>query len=209
MPDLALKCYALLYTKYGTREFSGNSLSWFLSAPMRRKIFHVLAKRRWLERTGRDRYRCIPPGKVLREMFQFKVFEKMKKAKRPWCFTKASAVEIWTDFSYVQRSWEYSPYFIKILKRDLPYWKNFLRSNDISFFVQGAGSAMGEFVVLEPVNRLEWEIRHGFPVDRLKNVVKFCVNRATFEYPLAYLALKYKMKIKVDPRVMEKVAEAL
>ena len=210
MPDYALKCYALLYTKYGTEEFDQGSLSWFLSEPMRKKIFHVLTKGGWLRRVSRGKYACIRPEEVFRKQFEFKVPEMMGAAKRPWCYTSASAVEIWTDFSYVQRSWEYSPYFIKVLRRDIRYWKRFFRANGISVFVREAGSAIGEFVVLNPVEKLDYVTHEGSPVDRLEDVVKFCErNSSTFEYPLAYLARKHGLDVKVDWRIMEKAAEAM
>lgn len=210
MPEYALRCYALLYTKYGTEEFDQGSLSWFLSEPMRKKIFHVLTKEGWLRRVGRGRYVCVQPEEAFRRQFEFKVPELMEAAGRPWCYTGASAVEIWTDFSYVQRSWEYSPYFIRVMKRDIRYWKRFFRGSDIRVFLREAGSAIGEFVVLDPVEKLGCVTYAGSSVDRLEEVVKFCEkNSSTFEYPLAYLVRKHGLDVKVDRRVMEKVAEAI
>ncbi|MBA7598588.1 hypothetical protein ES703_05606 [subsurface metagenome] len=206
----ALRCYALLYTKYGTKEFDQGSLAWFLSEPMRKKIFHVLTKGGWLWRIGRGRYACIRPDEVFRRQFEFKTPEMLKSAERSWCYAGASAVEIWTDFSYVQRSWEYSPYFIKVLKRDIGYWRRFFRGESISVFVREAGSAIGEFVVLEPVEKLDHIMHEGSPVDNLEGVVRFCErNLSAFEYPLAYLAQKYGLDVEVDQRIEEKVAEAL
>lgn len=210
MPEYALKCYGLLYTKYGTEEFDQGSLSWFLSEPMRKKIFHVLTKEGWLRRVGRGRYACVRPEEVFRRQFEFKIPEIMMAAERSWCYTKASAVEIWTDFSYVQRSWEYSPYFIKVAKRDIHYWRRFFRANGIKVFVREAGSAIGEFVVLDPVEKLDCVTCAGSPVDSLEDVARFCEeNSSTFEYPLAYLARKHRLDVRVDPRIMEKVAEAI
>jgi hypothetical protein len=206
----ALRCYALMYTKYGTTEFDQNTLAWFLSEPMRKKIFHVLTKAGWLRRAGRGRYTCVRPDEIFRKQFEFKVPEILGSAERTWCYTGASAVEIWTNFSYVQRSWEYSPCFIKVLKRDIAYWRGFLRGKGISVFVREAGSAIGEFVVLEPVEKLGCVTQVGSPVDSLEDTARFCEeNSAIFEYPLAYLARKYGLDVKVDPRIREKVVEAL
>lgn len=177
---------------------------------MRKKIFHVLTKEGWLRRVGRGRYTCVRPEEVFRRQFEFKVPEIVRAAEKPWCYTKASAVEIWTDFSYVQRSWEYSPYFMKVVKRDVRYWKKFFRAHGIRAFVREAGSAIGEFVVLNPVEKLDCVTHAGFPVDNLGDVIRFCEeNSSTFEYPLAYLARKYGLDVKVDRRIMEKVVEAL
>jgi hypothetical protein len=177
---------------------------------MCKKVFHVLTREGWLRRVGRGKYRCVRPEEVFRRQFEFKVPGFLEAAKRPWCFTGASAVEIWTDFSQVQRSWEYSPYFIKVRRRDLLYWKEFFRKRGIGAFVEGAGSAIGEFVVLEPVERLDHVMHGGWPVDRLERVVKFCEhNSSTFEYPLACLIRRYGLQKKVDHRVMEKAAEVL
>ncbi len=51
-------------------------------------------------------------------MVQFKVPKLLSEATRKYAYTRASAVEVWTDFSYMQRSWEHSPYFVKVLKED-------------------------------------------------------------------------------------------
>lgn len=208
--NYALKCYALLYTKYGTRGFDQASLAWFLSEPMRKKIFHVLTKGGWLRRVGRGRYICVRPDEVFRRWFEFKVPEILDAAKRSWCYTRASAVEIWTDFSYVQRSWEYSPYFIKVLKKDIRYWKGLFKPHDINVFIREARSTIGEFVVLDPVEKIDYVTYGGSPVDILEATMEFCEeNSSVFEYPLAYLAKKHGLDVKVDQRIREKVAEAL
>lgn len=177
---------------------------------MRKKVFHVLTKEGWLRRVSRGKYVCIRPEDVFRKQFEFKVPEILTTAKKPWCYARASAVEVWTDFSYVQRSWEYSPYFIKVLKKDTRYWEGLFSAYDINVFTREAGSAIGEFVVLDPVEKLDPVTYKGSPVDRLEDVVKFCEeNLSTFEYPLAYLAKKHGVRVMVDQRIMDKVAEAI
>ena len=62
----------------------------------------------------------------------------MKQAEKPYAFTGLSAIEIWSDYSYVQRGIEKSPYFIKVLKKDIAYWKRFFNSNNIPNYIKKA-----------------------------------------------------------------------
>jgi len=119
-----------------------------------------------------------------------------------------SAAEIWTDFSYIQRSWEHSPYFIKIKDSDLDYWKQFLSKNGIPFFMK-EGTFIGEFIILYPQRSLKCSVHNGFPVERLVDTIKFCQNNSLFEYPLAYLKKKFNLKIKINKELMEKIKEAV
>jgi len=212
IPVYAQEVYAVLYNRFKERPFDSNYLRWFISEPMMKKTLHVLEKKGWIRRLDRGSYCCINPDKVFRDMVRLKVPELLSKANKPYAYAKVSAAEIWTDFSYMQRSWEHSPYFIKVLKKDLNYWVEYLRSHKIKSFVKEAKPALGEFVVLLPEERLSYDMHNGKPVEKLVDVVKFCEeNIETFEYPLAYLIKKYKIKSSVDMdiRVLQEAAKAI
>jgi len=209
IPKYALRAYGLLYTKYGAEEgFSQDNLNWIVSSSMRKKIFSVLLNSGWIAKISRRAYGCIEPKIIFSALFSFKVPDVLKKSKREYCYSKMSAVEILTDFSYIQRSWEHSPYFVKIKEADLGYWKGFLSKEGIPFFIE-EGSFIGEFIILEPQKRLSCSIYNGFPVENLGIVVKFCQKNPLFEYPLAYLKQKFALKIKVKKEFIEKVKEAM
>jgi hypothetical protein len=179
---------------------------------MVKKTLHVLEKRRWVQRVRKGSYVCINPDEIFRSMVQFRVPGLLKEAGRKYSYTGASAVEVWTDYSYIQRSWEHSPYFVKVLKKDLKSWIHYFRGHKVNVFVEDAKPAIGEFVVLFPEERLEPEVYGGDPVDKLNEVVSFCErNIDAFEYPLAYLKSKFGVKTKerIDERVLAEAAKVV
>jgi len=42
----------------------------------------------------------------------------MSEAGMRYAYTEASAVEVWTDDSYIQRSWSTHSYFVRVLRSD-------------------------------------------------------------------------------------------
>lgn len=209
IPRYALRAYGLLYAKYNIKgEFSQDSLNWIVSLSMRKKIFAVLLNSGWIIKKSRRIYTCVDPKIIFNSLFLFKVENALKKSEREYYYSKMSAVEIWSDFSYIQRSWEHSPYFIKIKENDLDYWAEFLSKEGIPFFIK-EGSFIGEFVILDPEKKLKYCMHNGFPVEKLNDVVKFCQNNSLFEYALAYLTQKFNLKIKIRDELIEKVKEAI
>jgi hypothetical protein len=211
-PTFAQQAYAILYNRFGDQPFESNYLDWFLSKGMVKKTLHVLEKRRWVQRVRKGSYVCINPEEIFRSMVQFRVPALLKEAGKKYAYTGASAVEVWTDYSYIQRSWEHSPYFVKVLRKDLKSWTHYFREHKVNVFVQDAKPAIGEFVVLFPEERLEPEVYGGDPVDKLNEVVRFCErNIDAFEYPLAYLKSKFGVKTRetIDERVLAEAAKAV
>lgn len=209
IPKYALRAYGLFYAKYGdNEEFSQDNLNWIVSSSMRKKIFSVLLNSGWIAKKSRRTYVCIDPKTIFNSLFSFKVPDILKTSKKEYCYSEMSAVEIWTDFSYIQRSWEHSPYFIKIKEEDSDYWKEFLSKEGIPFFIK-EGTFIGEFMILEPQKKLRCSVHNGFPVENLDASVKFCQDNSLFEYPLAYLKQKFNLKIKVKKELLEKAREAV
>lgn len=211
-PTFAQQAYAILYNRFGDQPFESNYLDWFLSKGMVKKTLYFLEKRRWVQRVRKGSYVCINPDEIFRSMVQFKVPRLLTEAERHYSYTGASAVEIWTDYTYMQRSWEHSPYFVKVLKEDVKFWTQHFRNHKINVFIREAEPAISEFVVLFPQERLEREVYNNIPVDKLSEVTRFCEkNIETFEYPLAYLKSKFRVKTreKIDKRVLEEAARVI
>ena len=106
----------MFFSKYGSREaFSQSELNWIVGKSMRKKIFSLLLRSGWLKKVSRTTYRCTSPDIVVRGLLEFKIPEIIKQSEKNYAFTNLSAIEIWSDYSYVQRSKAKSPYFIKVL----------------------------------------------------------------------------------------------
>lgn len=191
IPQYGLKAYALLFSKYGVqKEFKQSELDWIVSSSMKKKIFAMLLRSGWIKKHSNRTYTCINPSNVIKGLLEFRVPEIMNKAEKEYSFTKLSALEIWSDFSYVQRGREKSPYFIKILRKDLKYWKNFFNTHEIPNYV-GSGATIGEYVILIPVSRLSFEEKSGFKVEPLKEAIHYAKSNDMFAYASEYMQSKY------------------
>jgi hypothetical protein len=191
IPQYGLRAYALFFTKYGISEdFKQNELDWSVSQSMKKKIFSLLLNSGWVEKTSRNTYRCREPKKILNGLVDFKVNEIIKNAEKTYAFTNLSAVEIWSDYSYVLRGLEKSPYFIKILKKDLAYWKSFFNKNNIPNYIN-KGSTIGEYVIFIPVKKLKYEEKFGLKVEPLSITMNIAKENNVYSYALEYMRKKY------------------
>lgn len=191
IPPYGLKAYALLFSKYGVRtEFRQSALDWIVSISMKKKIFSLLLRSGWIKKHSTNTYTCAEPSEAIKGLLEFRVPEMIKTAKKDYAFTQLSAVEIWSDFSYVQRGREKSPYFIKVQRKDLKYWKDFFHSNEIPNYV-GSGTTIGEYVILIPVSCLSFVEKDGFKVDLLKETKQYASSNEIYNYALKYIISKY------------------
>ena len=202
--------YSLLYLKFADKQFDLNSIRWYFSRQMLKKLVFNLVESGWLKSPVRGVYACISPKDAVSDLFKPKVEIALSESGLSYCFTKASSAEVWSDETYIQRSWEYSPFFVKVLKKDLPKWKQFLDSKEIKFFTEAPSNTVGEFVVLVPVASMKIDFHNGKPVEPLQETISFCeANKDSFEYVLAYLSGKYKKKTTASKEMLAKAREAL
>lgn len=210
VPSYAQQAYAILYNRFASDSFPGDHLGWFISRSMVKKTLHTLEKAGWIRRVEKGRYVCVRADDVFKSMVEFKVPRLLASRGREYAYTETSAVEVWTEYSYIQRSWEHSPYYVKVLRKDLPYWVEYFRKHRVNVFVDKAENSLGEFVILKPHERLSYEVHNGMPVDSLGEVVRYCEKHIdSFEYPLAYLKGKFKVKTRasIDRRVLEEAVK--
>ena len=192
VPQYCLRAYALFFTKHGSKEsFKQSELDWLVSQSMRKKIFSLLLKSGWIKKSTKNRYRCIEPKKVVIGLLEFRVPEIIKESKKPYAFTGLSAVEIWSDYVYVQRGIERSPYFIKILKKDLNYWKEFFNKKNMPNYVN-EGSTIGEFVILMPVEKVKAVYKENLKVCSLKETFNIAKENEMYAYAYDYMRKKYE-----------------
>lgn len=191
IPPYGLRAYALFYAKHGfNEEFGQKELDWIVGGSMKKKIFALLLNAGWITKKQRSTYVCISPEKIFRQMLTYKVAQIIKKAEKNYCFTGLSAIEIWSDYSYVQRSWEKSPYFIKVLKKDLKYWQNFFNSYKIPNYLN-SGSSIGEYVILIPVSDLKFREKESLKVEGLHETMQMAKNNNIYLYAYNYMKEKY------------------
>ncbi len=191
IPQYGLKAYALLFSKHGVQgEFRQSELDWIVSPSMKKKIFSLLLRSGWIRKNQKGNYSCTSPSEAITGLLEFRVPEIIQNAEKPYAFTQLSAVEIWSDFSYVQRGMEKSPYFIKVLRKDLKYWTAFFNNNEIPNYI-GSGATIGEFIILIPVKSLSYDEKNGFKVDSLNEAMQYAKSNDVYAYASEYMESKY------------------
>ena len=192
IPQYGLKAYALFFARHkDEEEFKQSELDWIVGQSMKKKIFSLLLRAGWVKKQSDNTYICINPEIVINSLLEFKVPQIIKEAEKDYAFTNLSAVEIWSDYSYVQRGIEKSPYFIKVLKKDLKYWKNFFNSHNIPNYVN-EGTTIGEYMILIPVQKLNFVEKEGYKVESLKETIKLAKLNEMYLYAYNYIMNKYK-----------------
>jgi predicted transcriptional regulator len=159
---------------------------------MKKKIFSLLLKSGWIKKKSKNTYICTSPKDIMKGLLELKVQNIIKESKKDYAFTGLSAIEIWSDYSYVQRGIERSPYFIKVLKKDLKYWKNFFNKNNIPNYVE-KGSTIGEYVILIPVEKLSFVKKDELFVESLKDTIKIAKLNEMYLYAYNYIKKKYNV----------------
>ncbi len=192
IPNYGLRAYALFFSKHSLQEEFGQSdLDWIVGQSMKKKIFSLLVNNGWIKKVSSNSYKCVNPETILKGLLDFKVPQIIKESKKPYAFTGLSAIEIWSDYSYVQRGREKSPYYIKVLKRDLIYWKSFFNRYRVPNYIKN-GSTIGEFVILIPVEKLDSTEKDAMPVDTLQETQKMAKGNSFYAYPYNYMKEKYE-----------------
>ncbi len=191
IPGYALRAYALFYTKYGSREpFTQTALDWITGTSMKKKIFSVLMHAGWIQKKDRTNYICTTPDKAIQGLLEFKVPTVIKETTKPYAFTGLSAIEIWSDYVYVQRGIEKSPYFIEVLRKDVPYWKQFFHQHSIPVYVK-KGTTIGEFIIIIPKNKIESIQKETISVIPLKEAMRMAQENEMYAYAYNYMRKKY------------------
>ncbi len=191
IPQFGLRAYALFFSKHGSIEsFKQSDLDWIVGNSMKKKIFSLLLNSGWIKKESKNTYKCLEPNNIFKNLLEFKVPELIKKSDKQYAFTNLSAVEIWSDYSYVQRGIEKSPYFIKILKKDLNYWKNFFNKYNVPNYIN-KGSTIGEYIILIPVTKIENKTINELKVEKLKNTLKIAKDNNMYNYAYNYMRKKY------------------
>ena len=191
IPQYGLRAYALFFSKHGSNEgFKQSELDWIVGQSMKKKIFSLLLRSGWIKKFSTNSYVCVNPDAIMKGLMDFKVPDIIKKSKKPYAFTGLSSIEIWSDYSYIQRGIEKSPYFIEVLKKDLKYWKSIFNSQQISNYVN-QGTTIGEYVILIPVNKLIYIEKNGLNVKTLKETMKIAKSNKMYLYAYNYMRNKY------------------
>jgi hypothetical protein len=198
MVNVQLQTYAILWNKFGDRQFSTKEIRFldlFMSKSMKKKTLFELSEKSWMKRESRGSYRCIDPKVVFEGFFKPRVMVLLKNVKMKWCFYGLNALEVYTNFSVEHRSWLSSPFYIKVLKKDLKKWLLLFKKHDIPTYINESKAEFGEYVILMPSDEFKSKTINNYPVEPLENVIRFAEQRKfEFAYELKYLGEKHGIR---------------
>src|SRR5437879_13482182 len=120
-------------------------MAWLVSRSMVKKTLHTLEHAGGIRRVEKGSYVCKNADDIFESMVEFRVPGLLSRAGMRYAYTGASAVEVWTDYSYIQRSWEHSPYFVKVLRSDLDRWVSYFRVPKVKVCTSRPDLARGGF----------------------------------------------------------------
>ena len=182
-------------------EFTVREFSSTFASPDPNKVLFDLCRKGLLAKEGRGKYRVVSQGEYVKTRSDVSgAYERVRGSGIRYAFTGVDSVFVWTRGGYnVGRFFGFYPIHLKVRKRDLAVWQNFLRSSGQRFVVEGrpAGKTLfGVFYVFHPVGKLARKEVEGYFVDSLAETVGFCRdNIYTYEPALEMLQEMYHLRL--------------
>jgi len=189
------------------KEFSVKEFISTFQTPSPNKILFDMAKKGFLNKSGRGVYRVISPDQLFENRINIsRAYGLAGRTGLKHSFTGPDAVFLWTKGGYqVGRFFGFYPIYLKILKYDLKKWKESLKSKNMKFYVRGEPlkeTYIGAFYILIPEEGFKAERAGDFSVDSLKETVKFCKDNI-YQYEPALEMLNEMYDLKMEARYRE------
>jgi len=193
-----LKLYGWLWETFGKNEFSLMDFVSNFPSPQAKKVVHDLISDGFLERISRGGYRVREPQSLVSKIVKESMGKEriVEQARRPYAYHGNDAVGIWTEgYYHTGFTRGFKPIHIQILKKDLAYWQDFFKKQNVEHIVDGESKTLfGLTYILHPVSKIAREMKDNVPVMSLKETIKFCkANELTYQPALEYLDKRYHL----------------
>ena len=190
------KMYGWLYNIYGNTTFTIDDFKITFPSPQPVKIIHDLIRLKYMKRVKRGKYQIIKPEDYIKRIVKENLDTEdiLKKSDKKYAFTNSTAVNIWTDGTYLTGFTKgFKPVHIQILKKDIEYWNDFFKKNNAEYVLEGENKTLfGLTYILHPKDSINFEIKDDNIVVPLKEIIKFCQKNIYLYRPaLEYLDKKY------------------
>src|SRR5947208_16631938 len=119
VPAYAQEAYAILRTRFGSDSFPADYMSWFISRSMVKKTLHTLERAGWIRRVEKGSYVCKNADDIFACRVESRVPALLSRAGMRSGYTKAGAVEVWAEYSHMQRRWVHWPSSVRVLRSPL------------------------------------------------------------------------------------------
>ncbi len=194
------RMYGWLYEAFGEHAFTMSDFKAVFPSPQHPKTVHDLIRLGFLRRVGRGTYRVTEPEELVRWLVEdnLRQGEILLESDRPWAFSDADAVRVWTDgYYWTGFTKGFKPVHVKVLRRDLSYWRKFMRRRDAEFVLESESKTLfGVTFVLHPEKELKVEVREGVNVVPLEEVLSFCMkDEYTYRPALEYLEYRHGLHL--------------
>lgn len=198
--NLYTELYSWIWITFGKDKFSIDEFRSVFPTSQAPKVVHDMAKKGYLIRFSRGFYKALEPNAFVRRIVQEETaLDILQKAIKPFAFCDSTAVTIWTDGYYWSGFTKgFKPVHIAIDKKDLSYWKEFLKNNGARFAIEGESRTLfGQVYILHPRKGVKPVSKEGSYVIPLQGVIKYCLDlEMVYEPALEYLDKKYSIGYK-------------
>lgn len=189
------------------KEFSVKEFISTFQTPSPNKILFDMNKKGFIEKAERGYYKVVSPEQLFENRINIsKAYDLAGKIGLKYSFTGPDSVFLWTKGGYqVGRFFGFYPIYLKILRSDLKKWKDFLKSENMKFYIKGEllkETFIGAFYILMPEEDFKTEIIDNFSVDPLKETIKFCKNNI-YQYEPALEMLNEMYNLGIEARYRE------
>lgn len=189
------KMYGWLNEAFRDNEFTIDEFRTVFPSPQPTKTAYDLIKLNYITRINKGKYKVTSP----REFVKVIVNENKNQinvldyANRIYAFSNDTAVRIWTEgYYWTNFTKGFKPIHLKVLKKDLGYWKKFFRDNDIEFALDNHRIMFGVMFILHPSETVLTECKDGNQVVPLEETISFCKeNILVYEPALTYISDNY------------------
>lgn len=194
------KMYGWIYAAFGDKQFSINEFKAVFPSPQHAKVIFDLIQSKYIRRVSRGRYTVTPPRELVHQIILDSIQKEhiMTEAQKKYVFCANDAVAIWTDgYYWTGFTRGYKPIHIKVLRKDLVYWKHFFKTMGAEFALEDEDRTLfGITYILHTARDFEIELKDEIQVVPLNEVIEFCqANELTFRPALEYLDDRYDLNL--------------
>ncbi len=194
------KMYGWLYNTFENNTFTIDDFRMIFPSPQPTKTIYDLIKLDFMKRIKRGKYKIVKPKDFIKKIIEENLGKDdiLKYAKRKFAFSDSTAVKIWSDgYYWTDFTKGFKPIHIKVLKKDLNYWNEFFKVNDVEYVFDNINKTLfGLTYIVHPVEKFKIKLKDDISVVPLDETVKFCKkNEFLYRPALEYLDKKYKLQI--------------
>jgi hypothetical protein len=194
------KMYGWLYNTFENNTFTIDDFRMIFPSPQPTKTIYDLIKLDFMKRIKRGKYKIVKPKDFIKKIIEENLGKDdiLKYAERKYAFSDSTAVKIWSDgYYWTDFTKGFKPIHIKVLKKDLDYWNEFFKVNDVEYVFDDIHKTLfGLTYIVHPVEKFKIKLKDDISVVPLDETVKFCKkNEFLYRPALEYLDKKYKLQI--------------